>query len=234
MSKITKKAETAAVAATGDVKTGTGTVVPEKKKLTPVKKETTSTTTAGTAAAPAMSEDKAKEVIANMEKADLKAEVKVPAPVRPEMPANFCMEKADWDGSGVCYDPNSNNCKTCTKDFPETTAVCVARATFLGVVVKTAKTKKSGEKAVRVNKNGKKPQSVRIDELLKTGASTSAIIDALAPDFGGDNEPAKSAAKIRLESHLKAIRTGTYCRAEAMKPFIGYLAAAAPVAAAVS
>jgi hypothetical protein len=137
----------------------------------------------------------------------------------------------------VCYDPGSNNCKTCGDDFPETLAVCKARAEFLGTTAKagkTAKAKKSGEKAVRVTKSGMAPQSVRIDEMLKAEMAVSEMVTTLAAaDFGGDNEAGKKAAEVRVHSHLKAIQTGTYCRAAVMKPFTAYLstAKAAPAVA---
>ena len=147
---------------------------PAKPTLTPVKK-------ALTPIAKADESMKAKQAAAIAEVAAMpKTPIEVPvvaAPVRPEMPANFCMEKADWDGNGVCYDAGSNNCGTCTKDFPETVAVCIERMKFLGGTVKAAKAKKSGTAKARTPKvGGVKPQSIVIDELLTASTGMPEMI----------------------------------------------------------
>ena len=228
MKKITKKEEVKKVVAKAEEKPA---VAPEKKKLTPIKKV----------------ENKAEAILKDESKSPAEAAKEIldrsakatesPKADMPTMPANFCMDQKDWEGTGVCYDPASNNCKTCEKDFPETLAVCKARAEFLGVVVKAGKTAKakkaSGPKAVRTNKNGVAPQSTRIDEMLKASKPLAEMVSALAAsDFGGDNEAGKKAADARITSHLKAIRTSTYCRAALMAPFIAYLAATTPAPAA--
>jgi hypothetical protein len=138
------------------------------------------------------------------------------------MPANFCMEPADWEGNGVCYDPSSKNCKTCEKDFPETVAICRERTLFLGIVVNSGKAKKaSGPKAERKPKNGKTPQSLIIDGYITEQKSIADMVVALAAaEFNGDSKQAAA----RITSHLKAIKTGSYCRAETMKPQAAYLA----------
>lgn len=149
---------------------------------------------------------------------------------RPNMPADFCMQPSDWEGTGECYDPNSNNCMACEKDFPETAQVCKARADFLGIMGKAGKTAKAkkapGQKAVRVKKNGKLPQSLVIDGYLKESKPLTEMISALAEsDFGGCSEAGLKAAGDRITSHLKAIDTGKYCRTAEMKPFVAYLKA---------
>ena len=205
-----------------------GKKVEEKKALTPIKKLTP--------IAKADESMKAKQAAAIAElaaKSKGAAPIEVPvvaAPVRPEMPANFCMEKADWDGAGVCYDAGSNNCGTCTKDFPETVAVCIERMKFLGGVVKAAKVKKSGTAKVRAAKDGGvKPQSIMIDELLTASTGMPAMVAAIASAaYGGDAKEAEA----RINSHLKAIRTGTYCRTALMADKIAYLTVAAPAAPA--
>lgn len=201
-----------------------------KKTLTPVKKALT----------PIAKADKSMKAKSDAAIAELTAKSKgaapievpvVVAPVRPEMPANFCMEKADWDGSGVCYDAGSNNCGTCTKDFPETVTVCIERMKFLGGAVKAAKAKKSGTAKVRAAKvGGVKPQSIVIDELLTASTAMPAMIAAIAASAYAGN--AKD-AEARINSHLKAIRTGTYCRAALMADKVAYLTVAAPAAPAV-
>ena len=203
--------------------------VAEKKALTPIKKTLTPVTKFD-------AEQKAKQDAAIAElaaKSKGAAPIEVPvvaAPVRPEMPANFCMEKADWDGAGVCYDAGSNNCGTCTKDFPETVAVCIERMKFLGGVVKAAKVKKSGTAKVRAAKvGGAKPQSIMIDELLTASTAMASMVAAIASAaYGGDAKEAEN----RINSHLKAIRTGTYCRAALMADKVAYLSVAAPAAPA--
>jgi hypothetical protein len=230
MSKIIGKKEEAKKV---EVKAETKAVTPVVKKLTPIKKAAEAVAPESKAEATVKAEtapvaETAKPTVVEAEK---------PKAERPTMPANFCMDQKDWEGTGVCYDPSSNNCKTCEKDFPETTTICKARAEFLGVAVKASKTAKAkkapGEKATRTPKNGIAPQSVRIDEMLKAEKPLADMISALAKtDFGGDTEAGKKAAETRVQSHLKAIRTGTYCRADLMKPFVSYLATAAPAAPA--
>ena len=165
------------------------------------------------------------------EKQEAKVETSAPPKIeRPNMPEGFCMQPSDWEGTGVCYDPGSNNCASCEKDFPDTFLVCKARADFLGIAGlagKTAKAKKApGQKAVRVRKDGKLPQSLIIDGYLKASKPLTEMISTLAEsDFGGCTEAGLKAAGDRITSHLKAIDTGKYCRAAKMKPFVAYLKA---------
>jgi hypothetical protein len=202
--------------------------VEEKKALTPIKKLTP--------IAKADESMKAKQAAAIAElaaKSKGAAPIEVPvvaAPVRPEMPANFCMEKADWDGAGVCYDAGSNNCGTCTKDFPETVAVCIERMKFLGGVVKAAKVKKSGTAKVRVPKvGGARPQCLVIDDLLRASTAMADMVASFATTaYAGDAK----ASERRLNRHLKSIRVGEYVRSAEMIPHIAYLTVAAPAAPA--
>ena len=203
--------------------------VAEKKALTPIKKTLTPVTKFD-------AEQKAKQDAAIAElaaKSKGAAPIEVPvvaAPVRPEMPANFCMEKADWDGAGVCYDAGSNNCGTCTKDFPETVAVCIERMKFLGGAVKAAKAKKSGTAKVRVPKvGGARPQCLVIDDLLRASTAMADMVASFATTaYAGDAK----ASERRLNRHLKSIRVGEYVRSAEMLPYIAYLAVAAPAAPA--
>jgi hypothetical protein len=202
--------------------------------------------------AKAKAEEKApepKKVLTPVKKADVKAEQApanaeetqaAAAPVqeqkieRPTMPDNFCMEQSDWEGTGVCYDESSNNCKTCLKDFPETAAICKARADFLGIAGKAGKAKSSKTKPAKANKApGKAPQSIVIDGYIKDKKTLEEMTVLLAErDFGGNNNAGKAGALRRIDSHLKAINTGTYCRAAEMKPHVAYLTAPAAPAAA--
>jgi len=212
-------------------------VVEAKKTLTPIGKKTevpAKTLTPVTKFDEALKAKQVAAIAELKEKTKGAAPIEVPivvAPVRPEMPANFCMEKADWAGNGVCYDAGSNNCGTCTKDFPETVTVCIERMKFLGGVVKTAKAKKApGTAKVRTAKvGGTKPQSIIIDELLTASTAMPAMIAAIAAAaYSGDAKEAEA----RINSHLKAIRTGTYCRAALMADKVAYLTVAAPAAPA--
>jgi len=205
-----------------------GKKVEEKKALTPIKKLTP--------IAKADESMKAKQDAAIAElaaKSKGAAPIEVPvvaAPVRPEMPANFCMEKADWDGAGVCYDAGSNNCGTCTKDFPETVAVCIERMKFLGGAVKAAKAKKSGTAKVRVPKvGGARPGCLVIDDLLRASTAMADMVASFATTaYAGDAK----ASERRLNRHLKSIRVGEYVRSAEMLPYIAYLSVATPVAPA--
>jgi len=168
------------------------------------------------------------EVKAPVKKAEAKApEVKaIEAPKRPEMPGNFCMEKADWDGDGVCYDPKSNGCKACAKDkeFAETIVVCKARSEFL-LAGKKSKTKASSERKARVG--GGAAQTTVIDEALKGKLPMSEVIKVVAEKcYSGDTKNATG----RINRHIKSIKDGFYVRSKEMLPIIAYLSA--PVAKA--
>jgi len=65
-------------------------------------------------------------------------------PDRPEMPANFCLTKKEWDSDATGFDATSNQCKACGKDFPDTCKVCKTRAEFLASKAKEAKVRKAG------------------------------------------------------------------------------------------
>ena len=181
-----------------------------------------------------------------VEAAATAAPVEEQKPQRPEMPAQFCLEPAEWAGNNnAIYADESNDCKQCQKDYPDTAAACKARQDFLALVEsipagkneKTAKKARpaSSGRASRTPSNGRKPASVRIDDLLKERKPLDEIVAAIAvSEYGSEGDAAKKSARVRIESHLKAIRTGTYCRADLMKPEITYLnaAPAAPATAA--
>jgi len=228
-----------------------GKKVAEVKKLTPVKKvivassELTDAELTGNASTtpenltPVVNESEpvveAAETSAAAVEPEVADKVEEPKIVRPDMPADFCMDPADWDSNRLFLDKSNNNCKTCEKDMPECFGVCLARQNFLSGPGKVVKAKKDkGAKAVRTNKNGKTPQSIVIDGYIKAEMTVANMIIELAKaDFGGETEPGLKASKGRISSHLNAIEKGTYCRAAEMLPFVAYLKAV-PVAAAVA
>lgn len=208
--------------------------VPEEPKAETT--EASSSTTEETAAAvPAVipvneeqgSEQSASEETKPAEATPAEAEKteETPAPQRPIMPDGFCMDQEEWNSTNVCHDPDNNACKACEKDAPECFATCKARGEFLFGAAKNKKAGKSGgARAPRTNASGKKPQSVKIDDMIREKLTFSEMVDRLAEeDFGGANEVGKKASNARIVSHLKAIRTGTYCRAADMLPNISYL-----------
>ncbi len=207
--------------------------VPEEPKAET--SESSSSTTEETAAAvpaviPAETKQEETQNVAEetkpAENAPTEAEkTETPAPQRPTMPDGFCMDQEEWESSNVCHDPENNACQACEKDAPECFATCKARGEFLFGAAKDKKARKSGgARAPRTNTSGKKPQSVKIDDMIREKMSIAAMVDRLAEeDFGGANEVGKKAANTRIQSHLKAIRTGTYCRAAEMLPNVSYL-----------
>ena len=83
-----------------------------------------------------------------------------------------------------------------------------------------------------MNKDGKAPQSTVIDGYIKAEMTVAEMITELAKaDFGGEEAPAIKASKGRINSHLNAIKKGTYCRTAEMLPLIAYLSVVAPVTA---
>lgn len=157
------------------------------------------------------------------------AEVPAPKLERPKMPEGFCMTEQEWDKDGVAYEAYANGCVQCEKEAPKVFKVCKARAEFLEQTKrlgKTAKARKSANKAARVKKDGKTFQSIIIDGYLKASMKLEDMYKALATsDFGGDTESGRKAAEVRITSHLKAIETGKYCRTAEIKPFTAYLKA---------
>ena len=156
---------------------------------------------------------------------------------RPEIPADFCLDKADWDSNTTCYDPNSNNCKACKKDFPKTTAACIARAEFLAVTVKESKARKASA-GDRGSRAGKPTQVKIIDDGLLAKQSKDVIITALAKaHYGGEADGSKSLSTKRFDRHLKSIKDGSYVNSAKFADIISYLdkkpvvAKPAPVAA---
>lgn len=64
-----------------------------------------------------------------------------------ECPAQACQELQDmWGKVVTCYNANSNYCKACEKDFPDTKAICEAKTleTATQVKVKKVAAKKTG------------------------------------------------------------------------------------------
>lgn len=133
-------------------------------------------------------------------------EPKVEGPVRPVMPEGYCLTAADWDGNEKnLHDPHSENCQECLSESPERFEACRTREVFLGAKPTTKKVR--GERTVKAN--GEKPQSIQLDELIKANTKYEDMV----AKFG----------KARVISHIRAIRTGKYCRADGMKESVAYL-----------
>lgn len=177
-----------------------------KKKPTPKKKATSG------------------KVEAKEEKAEAKAEAKtepkekeVPVKEIPPMPASFCLTEQAWNSDSTeLFSPESGECKECVDKFPDCYKACREREEILksrkasGKKKRTAKAKAEGDPA-------KRPQSIKIDDLIKAEITKAEAVTTLAAEEFEGNE---KRAGQRIDSHIKAIRTGTYCRAEAMKPFL--------------
>jgi hypothetical protein len=200
----------------------------EKEKVTMSKKtKEKAKATAANAAKKAEVKVKASEPKVPDKKApEVKA---IEAPKRPEMPGNFCMEKADWDGDGVCYDPKSNGCKACAKDkeFAETIVICKARSEFL-LAGKKKTAKAVGERKARV---GGLIQGDVMNDALKKKMTISEIVKEVADKcYGGDSKSATS----RFNRHLKSIKDGSCSKSKEMLPFVAYLSAPTAKAAKAS
>jgi hypothetical protein len=135
----------------------------------------------------------------------------------PTMTAEFCLQDQKyWEGKDDIYNPASKDCVTCGKDFPNQPASCAARTAFLAAGT-VKKTRKAGTPKVKVPKDGRLPQSLQIDEYIKAGMSIETMTATLATrDFSGDLKQALA----RNMSHLKAIMSGRYCKAELMRPYL--------------
>jgi len=160
-----------------------------------------------------------KKITANLVKVGTKVDVKAstnaatavkaeaPELKRPELPADFCLDKKDWDGNTTCYDSTSNNCKACKKDFADTAKACAERAEFLRVSEKGPKAKKA---SVSTGSRAGKPTGVKIiDEGILAKLPPAEIIASLAEVHYGDNtEVGIKVATNRFDRHLKALREG--------------------------
>jgi len=145
--------------------------------------------------------------------------VEAPAPERPAMPANFCLDQKVWDSNEGGYNPASNGCKACAKDpdFAETVKVCIARAAFIAAVSKKAP-KVKGERAPRIG--GGNTQAGIMNTGFDSKLSVEELVKAVAAvHYAGD---AKTAAK-RVSRHIKSILNGTCPGAELLKPKVAYL-----------
>lgn len=181
-----------------------------KRKLTPKKKVTSDKGKAEAKAEESKAEAKAEA------KAEPKAEA---APVReiPPMPASFCLTEQAWNSDRMdLFSPESGECKECVDKFPDCYKACREREEILksrkagGKKKRTAKAKAEGDPA-------KRPQSIKIDDLIRAEITKDEAVTTLAAEEFEGNE---KRAGQRIDSHIKAIKTGTYCRAEAMKPFL--------------
>lgn len=160
-----------------------------------------------------------------------------PALTLPPMTAEFCLQDQKyWDSKDDMYNPESNECKACSKDFPEQPKSCAARTAYLQSLTgkkKTASAKTPRAKAVKAD--GAPNQTDLINGLLKASTPLEAIVTAVAAaHYGGSAETAKG----RIARHIKSIVAGTCKSATEMKPFLAYLtpkpADAAPAAPAAS
>ena len=184
-----------------------------------------------------------KKITANLVKVGTKVDAKVSAnvataekasePKRPEQPADFCLDKKDWDGNTTCYDATSNNCKTCKKDFADTAKACAERAEFLKVSGKGPKAKKA---SVSTGSRAGKPTQVKIiDEGILAKTPQAEIIANVAEvHYGGKNsEVGIKVATNRFDRHLKALKEGNILSCKKIGPKeLAYLdAKVAPVIA---
>jgi hypothetical protein len=145
-------------------------------------------------------------------------------PDRPKLPADFCLDKSDWESNSACFDANSKQCKACQKDFPETAKACSARTDFLKLEVKAVKARKASSGAVRKTASGIAPQTKIIDDGLLAKLSKADIITNLAKaHYGGEDAAQKSLATKRFDRHLKSIKDGSYVRAATVVNCIAYL-----------
>jgi hypothetical protein len=144
------------------------------------------------------------------------------------MPAEFCLQDLKhWESKDDVYNPSSNECITCLKDFPDQPAICAARTAYL-VSLSGKKSKVKGTKTpkVKVPKDGRVPQTVLIDGFVRQQFSIAQIVQAVSDrDYPGN----LSAAETRVVGHLKAT-VGThgskvYARSVEMKPLLDYLSA---------
>lgn len=147
-------------------------------------------------------------------------------PDRPEMPANFCLTKKEWDSDATGFDATSNQCKACGKDFPDTCKVCKTRAEFLASKAKEAKVRKAGGLRKTSSTSGIPPQTKIIDDGLLAKLPKSEIVANLATaHYGGNGEANIALATKRFDRHLKSIKDGSYVRAATVVNCIAYLSA---------
>jgi len=147
-------------------------------------------------------------------------------PDRPEMPANFCLTKKEWDSDATGFDATSNQCKACGKDFPDTCKVCKTRAEFLASKAKEAKVRKAGGLRKTSSTSGIPPQTKIIDDGLLAKLPKSEIVTNLAmAHYGGNGEANIALATKRFDRHLKSIKDGSYVRAATVVNCIAYLSA---------
>ena len=149
-------------------------------------------------------------------------------PDRPEMPANFCLTKKEWDSDATGFDATSNQCKACGKDFPDTCKVCKTRAEFLASKAKEAKVRKAGGLRKTSSTSGIPPQTKIIDDGLLAKLPKSEIVTNLAmAHYGGNGEANIALATKRFDRHLKSIKDGSYVRAATVVNCLAYLTAKA-------
>jgi hypothetical protein len=139
--------------------------------------------------------------------ADKPAEQKL---VRGNQPADYCLTKTDWESKEVIFDATNKHCKSCQKESKATFAACENRAKFLGAEKIEAKVKKTEGKGTGVIKTRKAgpTQTAVINEMLLKKESMDAIIKKVAASFYGEGDPAKKAAKARIEGHIKSVKAG--------------------------
>jgi hypothetical protein len=143
-------------------------------------------------------------------------------PERPKCPAEFCLDKKDWDSNTTCFYPGSKSCKTCKKDYPKTHETCSERADYLVAVGKITKTKKTGT-GEHKTKNGVATQTNIINAMLSEKKPLTDIIAAVAKIHYSDNEAGRSVSSGRVNRHIKSIKDGSCKNAETLKPIIAYL-----------
>ena len=139
-------------------------------------------------------------------------------PERPKLPADFCLDKSDWEGNATCYSETSHQCyvdkikypgkkSPCEKDFPVTHAACMARADYLSTIGKAAKAKKisTGERKSRVGGVASQCKIIN-DGLLAKLPKSEIIANVAAIHYAGD----VASSSRRVERHIKSLKDGTY------------------------
>jgi|GEM_PF-7103020 len=131
---------------------------------------------------------------------------KVQEPIQEEPKVEVCPENAcgdlrfGWEkGIRGCYDPNSNWCTTCGKDFPETQVVC--KEGTINKLVEKAKIK-----AERKQRTPGKPTQVSfLDNALTIGSTIQEMVKGLIEEGLSDRD--ESVTKRRVLKHIHHLRT---------------------------
>jgi hypothetical protein len=217
MSKEEKKVEEKAEA-TEQTKAKAKVKPTPKKKITASKEKAKEPEAKVEATAEATAE--AKPEAKTEASAEAKPEAKVePIKKIPAMPDSYCLDEASWKSDRTdLFSAESNECVECEKKYPECFAACREREQTLLSRKGGSRTRSRKSGTAKTPRDpGQRPQSIKIDDLIKSAmAKEEAVTTLAAEEFGGDEKRAGQ----RVDSHVKAIKSGSYCRAEAMKSFL--------------